>query len=200
MRKDGNLVDIDGRAYGQSALLLMLCKKLKLTAEEEVAVDIINAMLASTKPVETLTAWHQRTHLSVELLMMKLVKLNTVTGCNIKSNKEIYSKSSLCTACQLGKHTRRAFKKDSHLPIHQNNYVVIYSDVEEVTPIGGVQNKRYITSFICARSKYKVLYYIADKTESAAKLKTFILQHVVPLQTKPTQDIKSNINIQHPIL
>ncbi len=40
---------------------------------------------------------------------------------------------------------------------------------------------------------------MADKAESAAKLKTFILQHVVPLQTKTTQDIISNINIQHPI-
>lgn len=125
--------------------------------------------VASTNPADSLVTWHQRTHLSDELLL-KLAKRHA-KGITIQDDY-LTNHLSICEDCGLTKAERNNRKRKKNRIIPEHNLEQIDTDVKVVNS-PGFRNEIYILSFRCARSKYTWLYHMRNKSDAKACLQRF---------------------------
>ncbi|MDR3678315.1 MAG: reverse transcriptase domain-containing protein [Flavipsychrobacter sp.] len=144
------------------------------TVGVSVAVDgtmVQSSFVASTKPANNSLTWHQRLHVSDELVS-KLSKLGLVDGLRLNKN-EMYPTSSICNACALAKMQRRQFRVSSVNAKPDRFFMHIVSDVEGPIHPLGINGELYAISFIEVKSNYKWIYMMKTKDQSSQKLLLF---------------------------
>lgn len=129
----------------------------------------VKACMASTKPDENLVTWHQRLHLSDQLLI-KLSK-GLVDGIKIKDSN-ITGRLSLCKACALSRTPKLNNKKEKKRKLPDKPLEEIDADIKTIN-VEGFRKEKYILSFRCARSKFTWLYFLNQKSEAVDKLQHF---------------------------
>eukprot|EP01040_Poterioochromonas_malhamensis_P011505 gene11505-12542_t len=146
--------------------------------------------LNSTKLASSLVTWHQRTHLSDDLL----IKLSKGYASGIEINDEIVAhKLSLCEDCALTKPEKNNRKRRLKRPIPKQNLEQIDSDIKVVN-IPGFGHEIYILSFRCIRSKFTWIYFLKHKNDAAEALSLFNIN--VLNQLKEDKKIPTEINLK----
>lgn len=139
-------------------------------------VDIRNltekmrALVASTRPEENLVTWHQRLHLSDELLMK--LSNGKATGMKIK-NKDLIKRVSNCESCMICRIKKGSNKKKRERKIPAKCLEEINVDLKTVRG-NHVSGYKYVLAFRCARSQFTWLYYLKNKTETKESLQKFL--------------------------
>lgn len=147
-------------------------------------------MLVSTKPIESIQTFHQRTHLSYSHIL-SLSKQGLIDGLNLTKNIQ-HQNFDICISCAMAKMKRRPFIKIIKSNTPTRPFEQVDSDVEEINPTG-IRGERYIISFICTLTKYKFIYTMLHKNEAPMKLKLFILE-LKNINNGLNQQLNLNIN------
>ena len=133
------------------------------------------AYLASTTPLKGIDTWHARTHLSDD----SLVKASKIVDGVKLTKADLYSNPSICKTCAICKISRRQFKKKNHRPDPSGLFKLVSSDIGgPVTPVG-MGGVNYMIVFVDEYSRYKYLYFLANKDEALEKFRHFRSQQVV---------------------
>lgn len=125
--------------------------------------------LSSTTPASSLVTWHQRTHLSDDLL----IKLSHGRATGIEINDEFLAHNlSVCEDCALTKVEKNNRRRRQKRSLPKNNLEQIDTDIKVVN-IKGYNDEIYILSFRCIRSKFTWLYFLKQKSQAVDALKLF---------------------------
>ena len=130
-------------------------------------------LLCSTKPMDNILTWHQRLHLSNDLIF-KLVEEGHATGIKLKYkklNKQLFGKISMCEACALARIRKRVRKQKERRRFPSKCLEEIDVDLKQVKI--GYSGFKYIMAMRCARSKFSFLFFLRTKDEAVDKLEYF---------------------------
>jgi len=146
--------------------------------------NIYQCCVASTSPAPSLVTWHQRTHLSDDLL----IKLSKGFAEGIKIEDEfLIHNLSICEDCGLSKPEKNSRKRKGKRKIAKFNLEQVDSDVKVVN-VKGFKDEIYILSFRCARSKFTWLYFMKNKNDTREALLHFKIN--VIQQLKPENSVE----------
>lgn len=130
------------------------------------------ALLGSTKPMNNILTWHQRLHLSNDLIF-KLAE-HHATGINLKYkklNKQLFGKISVCEACALARIRKKVHKHKERRTFPSKCLEEIDVDLKQVKV--GYAGYKYIMAMKCARSKFTWIFFLKTKDEAVQKLEYF---------------------------
>jgi hypothetical protein len=152
------------------------------------------AYVTSTTPKSNLLTWHQRTHLS-NALLIKLNKLNLVNGLNLNMY-ENHNNYSLCECCIAAKQHRRSFRKNKHRNIPSRIFEQIDTDIKgPLKEQPSLFGELWIISFICVKSRYKIIYTLKSKDQAHEALDKFIDEVLTPIKNQLKLQYSIDINI-----
>ncbi|CAI0435035.1 unnamed protein product [Linum tenue] len=122
--------------------------------------------------------WHRKLgHISLSKLTM-LSKLNLARGIPLLKDKANF----FCETCISGKQTRKSFKSKTDIT-STAVFELIHMDLFgpcNVTSLGG---KNYVFVLVDDYSRFTWVFFLAHKSETFAKFKTFALMHTSQLKT-----------------
>ena len=94
----------------------------------------------------------------------------------------MYLNASICQCCIFAKQTRKHFSKYKHRKLPDFPFQQIGTDMKgPIKDPTGLHGEQWIISFICARTKFKVIYTIANKNDTYKALNTFITEFIKSL-------------------
>ena len=89
----------------------------------------------------------------------------------------MYLNASVCQCCIFAKQTRKHFSKHKHRKLPDFPFQQIDTDMKgPIKDPTGLHDEQWIISFICARTKFKVIYTIANKNGTYKALNKFITE------------------------
>lgn len=159
---------------------------IKLSAIDECYV-------ASTRPLQSLITWHQRTHLSDDLL----IKLSHgyANGIDIEDDFLMHN-LSVCETCAITKAEKNGRRRKKKRTLPNENLEQVDTDVKVVN-ILGYRAEKYILSFRCARSKYTWLYFMRNKNDARDCLQDFKINVLKQLNEHPKINTELNFRRLH---
>ena len=151
------------------------------------------ALVASTKPEDNIMTWHQRLHLSNDLILRLAEK--HVKGITIKHKrlaKQLCGRISICEACALARLRKKGHKQKERRKFPSECLAEIDVDLKSVKY--GVGNTKYILAFKCAKSKFTWIFFLKTKDQTAEKLKFFKVNVLNQLK-EDTNNVKLRIKM-----
>jgi hypothetical protein len=149
--------------------------------------EIVSSTAAptSTKLQSNFITWHSRTHLNLNHLKT-LVQNRLVKGMNLRLS-DFDTRLSVCPHCAIGKIRRRSYKKARTKIQPSEKLTIFYSDLKgPISPVT-ISREQYVASFICAKTKFKWIYFLKTKDAVADAFEMFHANIVQPLRHNRTR-------------
>jgi transposase InsO family protein len=128
--------------------------------------------------------------------LIKLSKLNLVNGLNLERYNKDTHNYSLCEYCIAAKQHRRSFRKNKHRYIPNKIFEQIDTDIKgPLKEQPSLFGELWIISFICVKTRYKIIYTLKNKDQAHEALDKFMDEIVSPIKSQLSIQYEININI-----